>query len=74
MKKFRLLKIIQKIEETMPFKSLFELSRYLDRLPRYKDSKFPILYSREGHERDSVTYENIYKYVFPGIAFYRLSC
>ena len=31
----------QGIEKTMPFKSLFDLSRYLDRLPRYKGSKCP---------------------------------
>ena len=32
-------KLIRKIEEIILFKSLFELSRYLNRLPRYKDSK-----------------------------------
>lgn len=34
-------KLGQKIEETITFKSLFDLSRYLDPLPRYKDPKFP---------------------------------
>ena len=32
------LKHAQKIEKGVPFKSLFALSRYLNRLPRYKDS------------------------------------
>lgn len=31
----------QNIEETIPVKLLFGSSRYLDRLARYKDSKFP---------------------------------
>ena len=34
-------KPILQVEEIVPLKSLFELSRYLKRLPRYKDSKFP---------------------------------
>ena len=32
-------KSIQKIEKITPLKSFFVLSRYLDRLPRYKYSK-----------------------------------
>ena len=40
-KKLKILssKSTQNTEEATPLKSLFELSRYLDRLPRYKDSK-----------------------------------
>ena len=41
-KKLKILssKSIQEIEEAMPLKSLFDLSRYLNPLPRYKDSKY----------------------------------
>ena len=40
-KKLKILssKSTQNTEEATLLKSLFELSRYLDRLPRYKDSK-----------------------------------
>ena len=34
-------KSIHEVEETIPLKSVFGSSRYLDRLPRYKDSKCP---------------------------------
>lgn len=34
------LKSTQQIEETTPLKSLFDSSRYHDRLPRYKRLKF----------------------------------
>ena len=34
------LKRAGEIVEIIPFKPLFDSSRYLDRLPRYKDSKF----------------------------------
>lgn len=42
-KKFKILlsKSIKNIEEAMPLKSLFDLSEYLNPLPRYKRSKFP---------------------------------
>lgn len=42
-KKLKILwrKFSEKTEESIQLKSLFVLSRYLNRLPRYKDSKFP---------------------------------
>lgn len=33
-------KSTQEIDKSMPFKSLFDLPRYLYRFPRYTDSKF----------------------------------
>ena len=33
-------KYTPKLEETIPLKSLFVLSRYLNRLPRYENYKF----------------------------------
>lgn len=36
----------RKVEKTVPLKSLFDLSRYLDRSPRYKDRKFAQLSNR----------------------------
>ena len=33
-------KSTQKVKKTIPLKSLFGSSRYLDPLPRYRDSKF----------------------------------
>lgn len=35
-----IIKICREIEKTMPLNSLFVLSRYLERSPRYKDTKF----------------------------------
>lgn len=38
--------LLEKKEKTVPSKSLFDLSRYLDRSPRYKDRKFAQLSNR----------------------------
>ena len=67
--KILLSKSSQKIEETMPLKSLFVLSRYLNPFPRYNDSKF----LRSGYRYYEWVHDlpffprNVY-YVFPGIA------
>ena len=40
----------------MPLKSLFVLSRYLDSLPRYKDSKWSCVHKNNEWIRDPVTH------------------
>ena len=40
----------------MPSKLLFVLSKYLDRLPRYKDSKFFVILEIYEWARDPLTY------------------
>ena len=57
----------------MPFKSLFVLSRYLNWLPRYKDSKYWRLKQGGSYEwglpsGDLYIFPGNAYYVFPGIA------